>query len=116
MTKGNIFRIMSVRKKAKKELEMATWGTEHYRESAEQVLNILKKYVENGSISKLPPVGEYDRYVIHKPIKNCKYLIEIPQEVLEEIKPTLKEMPISYELIEYEVGYNFYESGFICIK
>ncbi len=93
---------------------MATWGTEHYRESKEQVLNILKKYVKEG-IDNLPTPGEYDRYVIHKPIKNCKYLIEIPQVVLEKIKPTLKEMPISYELIEYEIGYNFYESGFICL-
>ena len=93
---------------------MATWGTKHYEESARKTIELLKKYVEEG-ISSLPTPGSYNRYVIYKP-KNCSYLIEIPQEVLNEIKPILEKMPIAYELREYEVGYNFYESGFICIK
>jgi len=54
---------------------MGTWGVEHYNESAETVLELIKR-------GELPPPGEYDRYIVYK----NNSILEMPKKAWDIIK------------------------------
>lgn len=92
---------------------MGVWSQDHYNACAREVLDLIKKVQET---RKLPAVGDYYYYIVWGggDSPNCRW-VEIPQEVLGDIRDEIQGMDIVKEVREMEVGYNFYESAFIRI-